>query len=88
MIFGQSGRDIAALSTKPGEGSEDETGAKISKRRAEKRDVASGKGEVLFPSTARFKVTDRTDPPGGKALLQYDDNYTGVERIRTRLKEL
>jgi hypothetical protein len=88
MIFGQSGGDIAALSTKPGEGSEDETGAKISKRRAEKRDVASGKGEVLFPSTARFKVTDRTDPPGGKALLQYDDNYTGVERIRTRLKEL
>jgi hypothetical protein len=88
MIFGESGRDIAALSTKPGEGSEDQTGAKISKRRAEKRDVVSGKGEVLFPSTAQFKVTDRTDPPGGKALLQYDDNYTGVEPIRTRLKEL
>lgn len=86
-IFGKSGRDIAALSTKPNEGSEDQTGAKISKRRAEKRDVVSGKGEVLFPATARFTVTDRTDPPGGAAMLVYSKNYGGTEPVRTRLKE-
>lgn len=88
-IFGRSGRDIAALSTKPGEGSKDDQDFKTSERKRARRDVASGKGEVLFPATARFNVTDRTDPPGGKKMLVYSKKYPGgIDPIKTRLKEL
>jgi hypothetical protein len=81
-IYGFSGKDVAALAAIPGEGA-----AKPTK-------PGQGKGEVLFPATAKFRVNERLDPTPeqlGEQTLGFEqdpENGIGKATINTTLKEL
>ncbi|MCV2869868.1 hypothetical protein OEW28_14635 [Defluviimonas sp. WL0002] len=83
VIYGNKGRDVAALSANSHEGATQIEGHDFNPR--------AGRGEVLFPADTSFVVKDRVDPvdstTNAPKVLIYDPKGFG-DRVTTTLKEV
>jgi hypothetical protein len=80
-VYGHSGRDVAGLSANAGEGAAGKD---------QKKTKGMGKGEVLFPPTAKFGVAAHNVVANpSKGPIEYRPTANGAQliKIRTTVRE-